>query len=276
MPKTLIKTGKTVEAALSDALTELGVTEDEVEYAVLEQPNRMLFGIISKPARIRVTVIDKEEPKEKTEEEFVGKIEPQPATFDSSGTPQCDTEPPVSTTDEAGEPAKEQQLPHSEKLARPQLAEEMERAEVFLKELFVAMRIPVQLERRDYDDYGVFNLVGERLGVLIGKHGITLDAIQYLTNLAVNKGNFDDRVHIIIDVENYRHRRDDALRELAMRLADKARYSNQEVRLEPMNRHERKIIHTALQDNKRVETRSAGEEPYRYVIVSPKKSGGYR
>jgi spoIIIJ-associated protein len=114
------------------------------------------------------------------------------------------------------------------------------------------------------------NLVGEDLGILIGKHGQTLDALQYLTNLAANRGLSDNRIHVIVDVENYRSRREDTLRRLALRLADKVKHTGEKIMLEPMNRHERKIIHMALQDSHRVSTYSSGEEPYRKVIIELK------
>ena len=117
------------------------------------------------------------------------------------------------------------------------------------------------------------DLTGKNLGLLIGKHGQPLDSLQYLTNLTANKFDSTERLHFILDVENYRQRRAETLHKLAKSVAEKAIRTRQPVKLEPMNRHERRVIHTALQNNKRVETHSTGEEPYRYVIVSPKKRG---
>ena len=116
-----------------------------------------------------------------------------------------------------------------------------------------------------------YDLSGESLGILIGKHGQTLDALQYLTNLAANRGGAEERIHVILDVEGYRSRREETLRRLAGHLAEKACRIHAEVRLEPMNRHERKIIHMALQDNYRVSTYSDGDEPYRCVVIAPKR-----
>ena len=146
----------------------------------------------------------------------------------------------------------------------------VEKAENFLTEIFASMHLDVKMEREDKEDGHVFNLVGENLGILIGKHGQTLDALQYLTNLAANRGLLEEKTRIILDVENYRSRREETLRRLAVRLADKVRRTNEKVMLEPMNRHERKIIHMALQDNSRVMTYSAGDEPYRKVVIEPK------
>lgn len=147
----------------------------------------------------------------------------------------------------------------------------LQRGEKFLQDVFAAMGIEVQILRREDEDGTVYELVGERLGILIGKHGQTLDAIQYLANLAANKDHTDGHARIIIDIEGYRSRREETLMRLAGHLAEKACRMGQEVHLEPMNRHERKIIHTALQDNRKVSTYSAGEEPRRYVVIVPRR-----
>ena len=146
----------------------------------------------------------------------------------------------------------------------------LEKAENFLKEIFSSMHLDVKMEREDKEESYIFNLVGENLGILIGKHGQTLDALQYLTNLAANRGLLEEKIRIILDVENYRSRREETLRRLAVRLADKVRRTGEKVMLEPMNRHERKIIHTALQNDSRVVTYSAGNEPYRKVVIEPR------
>ena len=147
----------------------------------------------------------------------------------------------------------------------------LQRGEKFLQELFASMHMEVQIFRREDEEGIIYELVGERLGILIGKHGQTLDAIQYLANLAANKDHADGHARIIIDIEGYRSRREETLMRLAGHLAEKACRIGQEVHLEPMNRHERKIIHTALQDNRKVSTYSAGEEPRRYVVIVPRK-----
>ena len=121
----------------------------------------------------------------------------------------------------------------------------------------------------DNEDGCLIELSGKGLGVLIGRRGQALDALQYLLNLAVNRKNAEEKVHFTLDVEDYRRRREQTLIKLAKSVAERAIKTRRDVKLEPMNRHERKIIHTVLQDNDRVETHSAGEEPYRYIIVSP-------
>lgn len=147
----------------------------------------------------------------------------------------------------------------------------LEIALTFLNDIFSAMHIDVKIEQTKREEDYIFNLQGEDLGILIGKHGQTMDALQYLTNLAANKSMHEDKIRIVIDVENYRKRREETLCRLASRLADRVRRSGEKVILEPMARHERKIIHTALQDDRRVLTYSDGEEPYRKVIIALKK-----
>ena len=158
-------------------------------------------------------------------------------------------------------------------LARLRELTPAEKAEEFLASIFEAMKLEVRIDPMDTKDGVVMNLIGENLGILIGKHGQTLDSLQYLANLAANKGLVEDKVRIILDIENYRSRREDTLRRLAMRLADKVRRTGERIVLEPMNRHERKIIHMALQNNYRISTYSSGEEPYRKVVIELKRGG---
>jgi len=144
-------------------------------------------------------------------------------------------------------------------------------AKEFLNNVFRSMNLNVIIEKLTTAEGIVFNLRGDDLGILIGKHGQTLDALQYLTNLAANRDMDDDRIRIIIDVEDYRKRREETLYRLAARLADKVKRRGEKVVLEPMNRHERKIIHMALQDDHRIATYSEGEEPYRKVVIALKR-----
>lgn len=143
-------------------------------------------------------------------------------------------------------------------------------AKDFLASIFETMKLKVFMEKMSNDDHVTINLRGEDLGLLIGKHGQTLDALQYLTNLAANR-DVEERVRIVLDVEDYRKRRTETLSRLANRLADKVKRRGEKVMLEPMSPHERKIIHMALQDDHRVFTYSEGEEPYRKVVIALKK-----
>ena len=148
----------------------------------------------------------------------------------------------------------------------------VEEAKDFLAKVFKAMKIEVVMEKfiNKKDGCVVLKLHGDDMGILIGKHGQTLDSLQYLTNLVANK-NTESRVHIVIDVENYRDRRAETLTRLAKRLADKVKKSGERIVLEPMNPHERKIIHTALQNDNKITTLSEGSEPFRKVVIELKK-----
>lgn len=148
-----------------------------------------------------------------------------------------------------------------------------EKAYDFLEKIFAAMNMDVTINKKE-SEYGcIFDLNSDQdMGIMIGKHGQTLDALQYLTNMAANKGADENRKHIILDVEDYRSRREDTLKHLAWRIADKVRTSKRKMSLEPMNRHERKIIHMALQEEADVITYSDGEEPHRKVVIDIKRS----
>ena len=148
----------------------------------------------------------------------------------------------------------------------------VDEAKDFLAKIFKAMKIEVMMEKfvNKKDGCVVLKLHGDDMGILIGKHGQTLDSLQYLTNLVANK-NTENRVHIVIDVENYRERRAETLTRLAKRLADKVKKNGERIVLEPMNPHERKIIHTALQNDSKITTLSEGSEPYRKVVIELKK-----
>jgi len=144
------------------------------------------------------------------------------------------------------------------------------RTDRLLQSIFRAMDINVDMNVKEQDQVLVVNMEGPDLGVLIGRRGETLDSLQYLVNLAVNK-NQEQRRKVILDVEGYRKRREETLQKLATRLADKAKQRGRSVVLEPMSAQERRIIHTALQGRDDIYTFSEGEEPYRKIVISPKK-----
>lgn len=142
-------------------------------------------------------------------------------------------------------------------------------AKKFLREMFLAMGIVVNIETKLKDKQLLINLTGDDMGILIGKRGQTLDSIQYIVNLVVNKGNAP-YLSITLDTENYRQRRKDTLESLAYNLAKKVRQTGQKVVLEPMNPYERRIIHSSLQNNRYVTTYSEGDEPFRNVVIDLK------
>jgi len=147
-----------------------------------------------------------------------------------------------------------------------------DRAKAFLKDVFEAMDLTVVIEIK-YDEENRsmdIDLSGDEMGVLIGKRGQTLDSLQYLVSLVVNK-DVEDYIRVKLDTENYRKRRKDTLENLAKNIAYKVKRTRRPVSLEPMNPYERRIIHSALQNDKYVTTHSEGEEPFRHVVVTIKK-----
>lgn len=261
MADTMEWTGRTVEAALEAAAADLGCAPASLEYTVLEQPSRGFLGLIGrKDARIRVRDIDGTAVAETK------------AADPSADMAELETrlEEEVEET-QVDAPAKAASAKAAKAKDAVSLLEQEQRARKFLEDVFAAMKIEVELQRSETEEGILFQIEGESLGILIGKHGQTLDALQYLTNLAANRGCEEGRIHVILDVEGYRSRREETLRRLAGHLAEKACRIHAEVRLEPMNRHERKIIHMALQDSRKVSTYSAGDEPRRYVVIVPRR-----
>ncbi|BAL84530.1 putative single-stranded nucleic acid binding protein [Selenomonas ruminantium subsp. lactilytica TAM6421] len=238
-------TGKTVADALKSALQQLGCTEVDVDYEVLEEPSKGFLGFFGKDAKVKVTK------KETVVEKAVVK----------EVKAEAEVKTAVPAAEEKNAVVKDY----------PSATEQLARAEKFLRDVFAAMNIEVTWQQSEAEDGVVFNLEGDNLGILIGKHGQTLDSLQYLVNLTANRGVAEGRVRIIIDIEGYRSRREETLMRLAGHLAEKACRIGEEVHLEPMNRHERKIIHMALQDNRRVSTYSTGDEPRRYVVIVPRR-----
>ena len=150
-----------------------------------------------------------------------------------------------------------------------ELPEEAKTARAFLSGLTERMGVPAQIEASENEEQLRMVLSGENMSILIGRRGETLDALQYLTSLNVNRGR-EDYLRVSLDTENYRAKREEALRKLAVRMANRAKKSGRRVALEPMNPNERRILHSALQNDPEVTTHSEGEEPYRRVIITLK------
>lgn len=146
-----------------------------------------------------------------------------------------------------------------------------EEAKEFLRNVLDAMGVLAEIKITEEKDIIKINLVGPNMGLIIGHRGETLDSLQYLVNLAVNKGNEGQYKKITLDTENYRYKREETLKKLAGKMAYKARRSNKAIKLEPMNPYERRIIHSALQNDTNISTYSEGEEPYRRVVIDFKK-----
>ena len=260
MANVIERTGKTIDEAIAAAAEELGVDKDELDIEILETPTKRLFGLFGEtPAKIRATV---KEPPEIIRNEQPIVVE-EPARLEE----EISAEEPEEKFEPILEPSP------VEKTVEPFDRDKViDAAEDFLQEVFAAMKLEVIMKIEDNDEEGcLIELSGKGLGILIGRRRQALDALQYLLNLAVNRKHADEKVHFVLDVEDYRRRREQTLIKLAKSVAERVIKTRREVKLEPMNRHERKIIHTVLQDNDRVDTHSAGEEPYRYIVVSPKR-----
>ena len=234
-------TGKTVDDAITEACQKFTVTSDRLEYEVIEKGTSGIFGFAAKPAVIKARVYDPNAPKEE-------KVSEEKAE------------------EKKVEETKAEEKPSSEKEAFVPAADPKE----FLEKVFAAMNMEVNVSVSTNEEEMNIDLSGSDMGVLIGKRGQTLDSLQYLTSLVVNKGQ-KDYIRVKVDTENYRERRKETLENLAKNLAYKAKRTKRPVSLEPMNPYERRIIHSALQNDKYVTTHSEGEDPYRKVVIVPVK-----
>lgn len=145
-------------------------------------------------------------------------------------------------------------------------------AKTFLRDVLNCMKVKAEIRTKEEGNLIKVSLTGPDMGILIGYRGETLDSLQYLISLVVNKGHEGEYKRVILDTENYRLKREETLKRLARRIADKVRKTGRSVKLEPMNPYERRIIHSALQDDILVDTYSEGEEPHRRVVVDLKKA----
>lgn len=294
------KTGKNVDEAIAEALKELNITADQADIEVLDEGRKGIFGFGRKDAKVRVTVkevtvAEESAPAEKTVSEAAEAAvqavkEATNIAVDTAvkkaEAVKADASAAVEDLSQKAAEAKDNAVDSAistlESLKSERPAREARKyvvndeaiiaAKEFLQRVFTAMKIEVAMEKfiNKNDGSVTFKLHGQDMGILIGKHGQTLDSLQYLTNLVANKTS-NERVRVIIDVEDYRDRRIETLTRLANRLADKVKRTGERVALEPMNPHERKIIHMALQGDRRVTTLSEGDDPYRHVVIELKK-----
>lgn len=206
--KTLEMTGKTVNEALENALKSLNLTEDRVEYEVLDEGSKGFLNLIgTKPAKILV----------KVKRDYKDEVK------------------------------------------------------LFLRNILNSMKVQAEIRIREENDIIHIDLTGPKMGIIIGYRGETLDALQYLTSLVVNKDHNVPYKKVVLDTENYRKKREETLIRVAEKTAYKVKKTRRPYKLEPMNPYERRIIHSALQDNEYVYTFSEGEEPHRRVVVDIKK-----
>ena len=262
-------TGKTEEEAIRKALEQLHMDRDDVSVEILERAKSGFLGIGSSPARVRVTYGQEEPEAPAAPVQPEKKPEPRPPPLPPPTPEQPKTrkpEPPKAPV-KAPEPPKAAQAP----AAAPEQSvpdDNARRITEFLTGLLEHMDSPAQVQVTETEK-GRYSVVleGQKLGQLIGRRGETLDAIQQLTNYAVNSGR-EKRIRVHVDAENYRAKREQSLESLARKVAAKVTRYRRSVTLEPMNAYERHVIHAALQDVPGVNTYSIGSEPNRRVVVS--------
>lgn len=301
---------KTKSEAITKACIELGVSSDQLEIQVISEGSNGFFGIGSKPAVIKVRKIEpvseEEEMKDIVETVKLDSFKEEAPVQEEKKTeaikpvkkeikePKAVSEKPRQPKPVKERAAKEKQprefrepkekqvrekttkpVKPVEILTDPEEIKEVEnRAKVFLRDVFASMNlgeVEITSEYNTTDGSLEVDFEGEDMGILIGKRGQTLDSLQYLTSLVVNKGK-SNYIRVKLDTEDYRKRRKETLENLARGIAYKVRKTRKPVILEPMNPYERRIIHSALQGNKFVETVSEGEAPYRHVVVKLKRN----
>ena len=258
MMKSLEKSGRTVDEALRAALAELGLDVDDVSYSygIVTRPKSGFLGIGSVPAVVRVS--------------YEAKDEPAPQAPKAESKPAPAAKPAAPKTEKKSAPkAESKPAPQAVEVA-PVVEEDAEYAAIrtFLSGLLSRMGVDAEIEIGRRENGGInVRLSGDGMGAIIGRRGETLDAIQHLTNYVVNRGS-DKHMHISVDAENYRSKREESLARLAEKMAEKAIKYKRSMALEPMNSYERHVIHTALQNYEGVTTSSTGVEPNRRVVVS--------
>ena len=301
--------GKTREEAIDNALEALNLTIDEVTVEDVEEGSKGLFGLFgSRPWTVRLTAIEKEEeasvldthslfadsleekkpaPKKQPAEKKQPAPKKQPAEKKAEA-PKEPKEPKEAREDKPAPAEKKEKKQAAEKKPARKPKQEAEKkpltpaeqadretsagvAQEFLQELTKLMGVEVSVHVNTDEEGNVrVNMEGDSQGILIGRRGETLDALQYLTSLKINKGK-SEYTRVTLDTEGYRARREEALVRLANRMANRAVKTGRRVSIEPMNPYERRILHSALQGNPDVTTHSEGEEPNRHVVITVNK-----
>lgn len=279
--------GKSISEAVEDGAAKLGVGLSDVEYTIIDEGSKGFLGLGARPTRVKVYIKGYENEEEETvqaEEKPAAKEEKQPKSEKKFFKKEEKAEEKVQESEPAApvsEAAEENAQPENteEHTERPPLSDEdkakvIAAAEGFLKSVFDTMKISVNFNSEFVDNKQlIVNMDGDEMGVVIGKRGQTLDSLQTLTSLVVNKGDHP-YVNVTLDTESYRERRRETLERLAFNLAKKCKHNRKNVVLEPMNPYERRIIHSTLQNDRYVTTYSEGVEPYRYVVITMKNHYG--
>ena len=292
MEKTIVATGKTIDAAVEAALAQLGLDRDSVSVQVLQQAKPGFLGFGAQPAKVQVTYEAPDEPKKEAPKSALGsasrskpkinnpapapkaapKVEvkkEQPKAEPKKEAPKAPKQPKTETPKAPKQPkAETPKAPKEPKVYAPVEAGSVEeKIEVFIKGLLENMgsnAVPHAVKREE-NSYHV-ELVGDDLGYLIGRRGDTLDAIQHLANYSINR-SVDGYIRINVDAEEYRAKREDSLRKYARKKAQQVLKNRRRTTLEPMNAYERHLIHSALQDMDNITTHSTGTEPNRRVVI---------
>ena len=293
---------KTVDDAITEALIQLGVTSDRLEYEVIEKGSAGFLGIGMKQAVIEAR--RKKDDAEETVDDFKKEIEkefkkdfckenkkefrkdfkkenkqsqkaPEKEIVKEEVKKEVKEEIKEEINEDTSEKEVKKEVKETTQRRNVELAEVTEETvkavETFLKETLQAMGMSVEIESTIEDDGSLnVDMKGDNMGILIGKRGQTLDSLQYLANRVANKHQ-SGYVRVKLDTENYRSRREETLKHLAKNIAHKVKRNRRPVALEPMNPYERRIIHSALQSDPYVTTHSEGEEPYRKVVVTLKR-----
>ena len=288
MEKTIVTSGKTIDLAVEAALTQLGLTRDDISYEVLSLPKAGFLGFGAQPAKVQVTYEAPDPIPEapKVALSSASRSKPKAKPVEKKPEPKAEAPKPVEKKAEPKVEAPKQPKPEKKVERKPEPKAEApkapvepkvyapaepgsveEKIEQFLKGLLEHMgsnAVPHAV-KADNNTYKV-DLVGEDLGYLIGRRGDTLDALQHLANYAVGR-NVEGHIRINVDAEQYREKREDSLRRYARKKAQQVLKARRRTTLEPMNAYERHVIHAALQDLENVTTHSTGTDPNRRVVI---------
>ncbi len=316
MIREVIATGRDADTAIENGCRELGVAREEAEFEIISLPKKSFFGIKSHPAKVRVYVeipdivrTPREEPKPKAprEEREAGEKTPQqtaPGARQEATKPQQAARPPKPQQQREARPPKAPGEPPRERAPRQdrprkeapgsfqqepvplveiepdeKLAARVGRTAAYVESILTALGITeLKIEPKYYTENVCLQLTGTGLGVIIGRRGETLDALQYLASLVANRGE-DNYIRVNIDSGNYREKREKTLENLARKLANQAVRTGKSTTLEPMNPYERRVIHGAVSQIRGATSSSVGADPNRRVVISatggaPKREGG--
>lgn len=238
--KAIEKTGKTVDDAIATALSELHLNKEDVQVEVLTKGSKGILGFGAKEAKVRVTYEQEETTKEF--EQVSNQIEPKVQEHIKT----LQNSPEEDTVQEVEQKA-------------------IRFLQQFLEELHLESTVKILKKNTSMI---VIGLEGKNMGILIGRKGETLDAIQYLVNIIANKGR-QHYIKVLVDTENYRAKRETDLKTLVFEMSQKVKQSHKPVVLEPMNPYDRRIVHATLQEDPLVRTYSEGKDPFRKVIIIP-------